>query len=177
VQALLHKRLTSKPPASYSFAASEVLRLCRFKIHRAQVRRWAIKHQLAHPKSNSPGGPRSGASAPRSKSAPMAASPSALNSSASRPLPAPKSSSVSIPPAITPFWPLLPTTMPNPLSSSPTPVNSPLSFCCSKTTIAELGRQAVCFLALMEICARWHGPMRKVAIRAIWIEELGSESL
>ena len=52
VQALLHKRLSSKPPASYSFAASEVLRLCQYKVDRAQVRRWAIENNLAHPKPN-----------------------------------------------------------------------------------------------------------------------------
>jgi hypothetical protein len=50
VDALLHKRLGSKPPASYSFAASEVLRKCQFKVDRAQVRRWAAQHNLAHPK-------------------------------------------------------------------------------------------------------------------------------
>jgi hypothetical protein len=50
VQALLRKRLSSKPPSSYSFAASEALRLCGFKMDRAQVRRWAIEHQLARPK-------------------------------------------------------------------------------------------------------------------------------
>src|ERR1022692_267285 len=52
VDALLHKRLGSKPPASYSFAASEVLRKCHFKVDRAQVRRWASQHSLAHPKPN-----------------------------------------------------------------------------------------------------------------------------
>jgi hypothetical protein len=52
VDTLLHKRLGSKPPASYSFAASEVLRKCHFKVDRAQVRRWAIEHHLAHPKPN-----------------------------------------------------------------------------------------------------------------------------
>lgn len=46
VFALLRKRLSSKPPASYSFAASEALRLCGFTLHRAQVRRWAQRHQL-----------------------------------------------------------------------------------------------------------------------------------
>lgn len=46
VLALLRKRLSSKPPASYSFAASEVLRLCGFRLHRAQVRRWARRHPL-----------------------------------------------------------------------------------------------------------------------------------
>jgi transposase InsO family protein len=52
VEALLRKRLGSKPAASYSFAASEVLRLCDFKLHRAQVRRWAMEHGLAHPRPN-----------------------------------------------------------------------------------------------------------------------------
>lgn len=52
MHALLRKRLSSKPPASYSFAASEVLRQCQFKVDRAQVRRWAIEHDLAHPKPN-----------------------------------------------------------------------------------------------------------------------------
>jgi hypothetical protein len=47
---LLRKRLSSQPPASYSFAASEVLRLCAFKLDRAQVRRWAMAQQLAHPR-------------------------------------------------------------------------------------------------------------------------------
>lgn len=48
VKALLRTRLSSQPPSSYSFAASEVLRLCQFKLDRAQVRRWAIKNHLAH---------------------------------------------------------------------------------------------------------------------------------
>ncbi len=52
VEALLRKRLSSKPPASYSFAASEVLRLCDYPLDRAQVRRWAIEHHLAHPRPN-----------------------------------------------------------------------------------------------------------------------------
>ena len=52
VDALLHKRLGSNPPASYSFAASEVLRKCHFQLDRAQVRGWAIRHNLAHPKPN-----------------------------------------------------------------------------------------------------------------------------
>lgn len=47
VQALLRARLSSHPPSSYSFAASEVLRLHNFKIDRAQVRRWALKNHLA----------------------------------------------------------------------------------------------------------------------------------
>jgi hypothetical protein len=52
VEALLRKRLGSKPPASYSFAASELLRKCQFKADRAQVRRWAMQHHLAHSKPN-----------------------------------------------------------------------------------------------------------------------------
>lgn len=48
VLALLRKRLTSKPPASYSFAASEVRRLCGVRLDRAQVRFWAIQNGLAH---------------------------------------------------------------------------------------------------------------------------------
>lgn len=50
VDALLQKRLGSKPPASYSFAASEVFRKCHFNVDRAQVRRWAMENNLAHPK-------------------------------------------------------------------------------------------------------------------------------
>jgi len=50
VEALLYKRLNSKPPASYSFAASEALRKCHFQVDRAQVRRWAVANNLAHPK-------------------------------------------------------------------------------------------------------------------------------
>ncbi len=52
VEALLRKRLGSQPPASYSFAASEVLRQCQFKADRARVRRWALAHDLAHPRPN-----------------------------------------------------------------------------------------------------------------------------
>lgn len=52
VLALLRKRLSSAPPANYSFAASEVKRLCDFKVDRSQVRRWAIATQLAPPKPN-----------------------------------------------------------------------------------------------------------------------------
>lgn len=46
---LLHKRLACTPPCSYSFAASEALRLFSFKLDRAQVRRWALPNHLAHP--------------------------------------------------------------------------------------------------------------------------------
>src|SRR5512133_537096 len=53
VHALLPKRLGSKPPASYSFAASEVLRAFEYQLTRAQVRRWAIENNLAHPRPNS----------------------------------------------------------------------------------------------------------------------------
>lgn len=52
VEALLRKRLSSQPPASYSFAASEVLRQSHFKVDRAQVRRWALEHDLAHPRAH-----------------------------------------------------------------------------------------------------------------------------
>jgi hypothetical protein len=45
---LLHKRLNCSPPCPYSFVASEVLRLHDFKLDRAQVRRWALAHKLAH---------------------------------------------------------------------------------------------------------------------------------
>jgi hypothetical protein len=46
---LLRKRLGCSPPCPYSFAASEALRLHHFKLDRAQVRRWALENQLAHP--------------------------------------------------------------------------------------------------------------------------------
>jgi hypothetical protein len=45
---LLKKRLACSPPCPYSFAASEALRLHAFKLDRAQVRRWALAHHLAH---------------------------------------------------------------------------------------------------------------------------------
>lgn len=45
---LLKKRLASRPPSPYSFAASEALRLHAFKLDRAQVRRWALENGLAH---------------------------------------------------------------------------------------------------------------------------------
>lgn len=44
---LLQKLLSSKPPCSYSAAASELHRRLQFKTDRASVRRWAIQHQLA----------------------------------------------------------------------------------------------------------------------------------
>jgi hypothetical protein len=47
VEALLRKLLSVRPPASYSFAASEVHRRLGFKLARAQVRRWAWQHDLA----------------------------------------------------------------------------------------------------------------------------------
>jgi hypothetical protein len=47
VLALLRQRLSSQPPASYSFAASEVRRLCGVRWDRAQVRRWALQNGLA----------------------------------------------------------------------------------------------------------------------------------
>jgi hypothetical protein len=45
---LLIKRLDCSPPCPYSFAASEVLRLCQFKLDRAQVRHWALHQGHAH---------------------------------------------------------------------------------------------------------------------------------
>jgi hypothetical protein len=45
---LLHKRLKCSPPCPYSFVASEALRLHDFKLGRAQVRRWALAHNLSH---------------------------------------------------------------------------------------------------------------------------------
>jgi len=50
VTSLLRKRLASDPPASYSFAASEALRVCDYRLDRAQVRRWAMANGLAHGK-------------------------------------------------------------------------------------------------------------------------------
>jgi hypothetical protein len=47
VAALLQKLLAAEPPASYSGAASELLRRLAFHADRASVRRWAITHQLA----------------------------------------------------------------------------------------------------------------------------------
>jgi hypothetical protein len=47
VLALLRKLLGSRVPASYSFAASEALRRCQFKVDRASVRRWALEQGLA----------------------------------------------------------------------------------------------------------------------------------
>jgi len=47
VEPLLRKLLTAQPPASYSFAASEVLRRLHFQLDPATVRRFALQHQLA----------------------------------------------------------------------------------------------------------------------------------
>jgi len=47
VVALLTKLLSSKPPSSYSAAASELLRRLDFKADRASVRRWALANKLA----------------------------------------------------------------------------------------------------------------------------------
>jgi transposase InsO family protein len=44
---LLRKRLTSKPPSSYAFAAEEVHRLLNFRLDRATVRRFALAEGLA----------------------------------------------------------------------------------------------------------------------------------
>jgi len=47
VLVLLRKLLSSRPPASYSFAASEVHRRNALRLDRATVRRWAMAHDLA----------------------------------------------------------------------------------------------------------------------------------
>jgi len=47
VLALLRKLLGSRPPASYSFAASEVHRHHALPLARATVRRWALANDLA----------------------------------------------------------------------------------------------------------------------------------
>jgi len=47
VIALLTKLLSSKPPSTYSAAASELYRRLQFKTDRASVRRWAIENKLA----------------------------------------------------------------------------------------------------------------------------------
>ena len=49
VLSLLKKRLGCSPPCPYSFVASEALRLHSFKLDRAQVRRWALENDYAHP--------------------------------------------------------------------------------------------------------------------------------
>jgi hypothetical protein len=55
---LLRKLLSSRPPVSYSFAASEVHRRHDLKLGRATVRRWALAHDLApdirHKKQSKP---------------------------------------------------------------------------------------------------------------------------
>jgi len=45
---LLRHRLSTKPPSSYSFAASEALRLLNYRLDRSQVRMWAMANSLAH---------------------------------------------------------------------------------------------------------------------------------
>ena len=47
VTALLTKLLSSKPPSSYSAAASELLRRLNFETDRASVRRWALENYQA----------------------------------------------------------------------------------------------------------------------------------
>ncbi len=47
VTQLLVKLLSTKPPCSYSAAASELYRRLQFKTDRASVRRWAIQNNLA----------------------------------------------------------------------------------------------------------------------------------
>ena len=50
IEPLLRKLLSTKPPAPYRLAASEVHRRLGFELDPATVRRWAIGHRLAHPK-------------------------------------------------------------------------------------------------------------------------------
>lgn len=45
---LLNRLLSTTPPSSYSFAASEVHRRHGIRLHRATVRRWAFRAGLAH---------------------------------------------------------------------------------------------------------------------------------
>ena len=47
VVSLLTKLLSSKPPSSYSAAASELHRRLKFQTNRASVRRWALQNNLA----------------------------------------------------------------------------------------------------------------------------------
>ena len=47
VTALVTKLLSSKPPSSYSAAASELHRRLDFQTDRASIRRWALQNQLA----------------------------------------------------------------------------------------------------------------------------------
>lgn len=47
VEELWRKLLGAKPPASYSFTASETLRRCGQQVHRATVRRWASRNGFA----------------------------------------------------------------------------------------------------------------------------------
>lgn len=49
IEALLRKLLSTRPPAPYRFAASEVHRRLGVQIDPATVRRWALAHGLAHP--------------------------------------------------------------------------------------------------------------------------------
>jgi len=51
VEGLLHRLLGAKPPLSYSFAASEVLRRLGVRLDRATVRRWARRAGLKSPKT------------------------------------------------------------------------------------------------------------------------------
>jgi hypothetical protein len=57
VDRLWRKLLEVKPPASYSFAASEACRQCEFTTDRATVRRWAMQVGLEHgPRVKRPAG-------------------------------------------------------------------------------------------------------------------------
>jgi hypothetical protein len=54
VLSLLRKLLGSKPPSSYSFAASEVHRRHDLPLDRATVRRWALANHLAPDRHKKP---------------------------------------------------------------------------------------------------------------------------
>lgn len=54
---LLRKRLTSKPPSSYAFAAEEVHRVLGFRLDRATVRRFALNEGIAKERPQRPKAP------------------------------------------------------------------------------------------------------------------------
>lgn len=49
VEPLLRRLLSTRPPAPYRLAASEVHRRLHHRLDPATVRRWAVTHRLAHP--------------------------------------------------------------------------------------------------------------------------------
>lgn len=113
VEARLRKRLRSQPPATYSFAASEVLRRCHFDLDRAPVPVEAVHLEFAHH---------------RPRGAPTAESPSALSRYASKLRPALASCSATIHRVTTPCWQFHRTQKPNRSSCSPTFPNDRVRF-------------------------------------------------